>query len=183
VVPTLAEAVADCQWVIGTSTRPRGAYYWPALSAEQAARETLRLSVAGNRVAIVFGPERTGLSNEHLDHCQALVSIPANKNYSSLNVAQAVQVLAYEVYKQSLDHAGSEQPASSHERNLAPESQLRQLEEHVIRLSHQLGFTDQSGHLLTRFRRIIHRTHLDQAEVNIVRGILATVESAVRRME
>jgi tRNA (cytidine32/uridine32-2'-O)-methyltransferase len=170
VVATLEEAVADCEWVVATSARPRSAYYWPELSPEEATEQLVARSQQGATVAVVFGPERTGLSNEHLDFCQALIAIPANPAYSSLNLAQAVQIIAYEIHKRSA------KPATAPVRRLAMESELRRLEEHVLSVSARLGFKDQSGHLLTRVRRIVHRIGLEPEEVNILRGILASME-------
>jgi tRNA (cytidine32/uridine32-2'-O)-methyltransferase len=172
VVATLAEAVADCQWVLGTSTRTRSAYHWPVYGAREAALDLRSRAQAGQSVALVFGPERTGLSNAHLDHCHGLVSINANPAYPSLNLAQAVQILAYELYVAEAQPSQNQAPT----RPLASEHELRQLEEHVLRLSAKLGFNDHSGHLLNRWRRLVHRAQLELAEVNIVRGILASLE-------
>jgi len=170
VVSTLAEAVADCEWVVATTARPRSAYYWPELAPESAARMLTERGQQGT-VAVVFGPERTGLSNAHLDHCQALVSIPANPEYASLNLAQAVQIMAYEVFKLQAT------PPTPSARRLAAEGELRRLEEHLLRVAELGGFSDQSGHLLARVRRLFHRMELEPEEVNILRGVLATAEA------
>ena len=95
VVKTLAEAVVGCTWVMGTSARER-TVQWPMMQPRECAAETMKQAVQGE-AAIVFGRERTGLTNEELEQCHALVNIPTNPDYSSLNVAAAVQVLSYEL--------------------------------------------------------------------------------------
>ena len=92
---TLAEAIADCVYVAGASARSR-AIAWPCLDAKDAAKRITEESAKGT-VAAVFGPEKTGLSNEDLDHCDTLLTIPTNPGFSSLNLAMAVQVITYEI--------------------------------------------------------------------------------------
>src|SRR5690554_4401361 len=95
-VATLEEAVADCHLVVGTSARSRH-FLWPLLTARQCGVKVREALPAGNKVAIIFGREASGLSNEELHLCNAHVHIPCNSEFSSLNVAQAVQVLCYEM--------------------------------------------------------------------------------------
>ena len=95
VVETLEDAIADCVFVAGASARSR-AINWPCLDARDAAGKLLQESAAGP-VAAVFGPEKSGLSNAHLDHCDTLLTIPTSPHFSSLNLAMAVQVVAYEL--------------------------------------------------------------------------------------
>ncbi len=105
VTTSLSEALDGCVWVAGASARDR-TIKWPVLSPEQCGVQNKAYSKQGD-VAIVFGRENSGLTNDELELCNALVTIPANPDYSSLNVSQAVQVLCYELRKTMLDD-GSE---------------------------------------------------------------------------
>ncbi len=105
VTQSLAEAVADCHLVVGTSARER-AVDWPVYDPGECGHLLVDASKKG-KVALVMGRERTGLTNEELDLCQYLVHIPSNPEYNSLNVAMAVQVLAYEILKSSLGESGA----------------------------------------------------------------------------
>ncbi len=178
VVATLAEAVADCRLVYGTSARLRSRYYWPGVTPRAAAPQLLATAAAGGRAAVVFGPERTGLSNEELEQCHALIRIPASAAYDSLNLAQAVQVVAYEI------HCARGLPAPP-ERDSPPAAaaELERLYEHFDAVLREIDFTDRSGgpQLLRRLRRIFGRAVLDQQEVNILRGILTAVQARRRR--
>ena len=178
VVPTLTQAVADCGLVLGTSARLRSQYYWPVLTPRAAAARLI--AAAGERpAALVFGTERTGLSNAELDLCHALVSIPANPDYPSLNLAQAVQILAYEL------RCAADAPAPQARRQAppAPVAELERLRAHAGEVLTEIDFTDRRGgpHLLRRLARIFGRAGLDQHEVNILRGILTAVQARRRR--
>jgi TrmH family RNA methyltransferase len=177
VVATLAEAIADCGLVYGTTARARSRYYWPGLTPRLAAPRLLATG-AGAHAAVVFGPERTGLSNDELEQCHALIQIPASAAYDSLNLAQAVQVIAYEI------HCARGAPLPP-ERDAPPAAadELERLYEHLDAVLREIDFTDRGGgpHLLRRLRRIFGRAELDQQEVNILRGILAAVQSRRRR--
>ncbi|MEE8482319.1 MAG: RNA methyltransferase, partial [Acidiferrobacterales bacterium] len=96
VCDTLDEALVGCVWVVGSTARARR-IGWPTLTPRAVAAEAVNRAVTGP-VAMVFGRERMGLTNDEVDKCQALVTIPSNADYSSLNVASAVQILAYETY-------------------------------------------------------------------------------------
>jgi TrmH family RNA methyltransferase len=182
-VETLDEAIADCHLVIGSSARSRrlGA---EALGPRKAAGEVAGLP-AGSRAALLFGRERTGLTNEELDRCHQLLHIPANPDYSSLNVAAAVQLLSYELRMASLE---SETPKTS-ARNQGPYATADELEKlyaHFERVLLDIGFLDPANprHLMRRIRRLFARARTDRNEVNIFRGILSAVEgrgSAPRR--
>jgi tRNA (cytidine32/uridine32-2'-O)-methyltransferase len=178
VVASLAAAVADCGLVLGTSARLRTQYYWPALTPREAAPR-LQAAGAAGEAAIVFGPERTGLSNEHFDLCHGLVNIPANPQYESLNLAQAVQILAYELRLATRPAA----PRPRRTAPLAPVAELERLRAHAGEVLAQIDFRDRRGgpHLLRRLARIFGRAALDQHEVNILRGILSAVQARRRR--
>jgi len=178
VVATLGEAVADCALVYGTSARGRAAYYWPGLTPREAAPRLVAAAAAAP-VAVVFGTERTGLTNEDLERCGALIHIPADPGFSSLNLAQAVQVLAYEL------RCARDLPPVAGERlaPLAPVAELDRLQAHVEQVLVDIDFTDRNGgpHLSRRLARIFGRAELDQQEVNILRGFLTAVQSKRRR--
>ena len=178
VVPNLLEAVADCGLVYATSARPRSAYYWPTFSPREAAPRLLAAGRDGE-AALVFGNERTGLSNEELALCAGVIRIPTDSSFESLNLAQAVQVLAYELRTQ-----GDEAPAAvARAVPLAPTAEVERLLGHLDAVLTEVDFTDRSGgpHLLERFRRVFARAELDAEEVSILRGFLAAVQSKRRR--
>ncbi len=172
VVATLAEAVADCNLVCGTSARLRTGFYWPGFTPREAAPKVLSASAEGV-AAIVFGTERTGLTNAEFERCNFLIHIPANPAYESLNLAQAVQILAYEL------RCASDAPVPRPRRlvPLAPAVELERLSAHLGEVLSAVDFTDRAGgpHLLQRFARIFGRAELDQHEVNMLRGLLASV--------
>src|SRR5579871_5578363 len=170
----------------GRRLRPRLRHERPAahrllLAGADAARgRTARAPAAADgTAAVVFGTERTGLSNEDLELCGGLVRIPANPAFESLNLAQAVQVLAYE-----LRCAAGVPPAPpAREVPLAPAAELERLNAHLAEVLVEVGFTDRLGgpHLSRRLARIFGRAELDQHEVNILRGFLAAVQARRRR--
>jgi len=179
VVGTLAEAVADCGWVLGTSARLRTALYWPVLTPREAAPRLLA-AAQDAPVAVVFGTERTGLTNEEFERCNALIHIPANPAYESLNLSQAVQILAYEL------RCAMDLPAPTARRvvPLAPADELSRLNAHLAQVLAAVEFTDRAGggHLERRFARIFGRAELDRHEVNMLRGLFAaTLAKADRR--
>ena len=172
VVETLAEAVADCRVVIGASARLRSVP-WPLL----APREAAALAIAENsrsRVAVVFGRESSGLSNEELDLCTHLVHIPTNPDYSSLNVAMAVQVIAYELMLAS----GAASTTQGAQAEMASNAEMEGFFAHLEQALDEIGFTDErrSQKLMRRLRRLFHRAGPDREEVNILRGILSAAQ-------
>lgn len=178
VVDSLDAAVAGCGLVLGTSARVRAQYYWPGYTPREAAPRLLAAAREG-AAAVLFGTERTGLTNEELERCNALVHIPANPEFESLNLSQAVQVVAYEL-RLALDL-----PPLRPEREapLAPADELERLYAHFDAVLKEVDFTDRNGgpHLLRRVKRILARAELDQQEVNILRGILSAVQGRRRR--
>ncbi|MCZ6711164.1 MAG: RNA methyltransferase [Gammaproteobacteria bacterium] len=164
----LDEAIADCRWVVGTSTRNRR-IPWPLLSAEQAAAQAFE--EADGDIAILFGRENSGLSNEELQKCHCHLQIPASPQYSSLNLAMAVQVVCYELFK----HAGETQTRSPEwDRPFATMAQLEELLEHLKNVLVASSFLDDDnpGQTLTRLRRLLMRLRPDVTEVQMLRGVL-----------
>jgi TrmH family RNA methyltransferase len=131
--------------------------------------------------AVVFGAERTGLTNEELEAAHALVRIPASPAYPSLNLAMAVQLVAYEVFRES--GVAAEPAAAPLTAPLATAQELERLYEHFAQVLEEIDFRDrtQSGtHLMSRIRRFLQRAELDQNEANILRGILTAVQNRRR---
>jgi TrmH family RNA methyltransferase len=174
-----ADAVAECGLVIGTSARSRY-LHWDLVEPRECARraiEAARLS----HVALVFGTERTGLTNDELALCNLLVTIPTHPGYSSLNISMAVQVLAYEFWLAQRDDA-SINNAGHPDRDvpLATGNEMARLYEHIEVVLQDIEFQDRTGHLMSRIRRLFNRAQLDQNEMNILRGILTAVQAKRR---
>lgn len=176
VTDTLDEALADCHFAAGASARSR-AIEWPTLTPRECARRMAEARTGG-KVALVVGPEKSGLSNEHLDRCQALVTIPTDPAFSSLNIAMAVQVLCYEIRLALL-----ETPAT--EDSDIPPATLEEMEffyAHLQSVLTETGFLDPDNPrtLMRRLRRLFIRAGPDQNEVHILRGVLTAVERSIR---
>ena len=174
VVDSLAEAIADCTLVLGTSARPRN-LAWPTLTAAQAGERVIQ-EANNQQVALVFGRERTGLTNEELQQCHYQLHIPANPDYSSLNLAAAVQVVAYEVYHRYI--STTKTALANEPTELANTAELAGLYEHLTRVLTQIDYLDpeQPGHIIPRLQRLYNRARLDKVEINILRGILTAVQ-------
>lgn len=175
VYETLADAIADCVYVVGASARSR-AINWPCLDARDAAARMIEQSAAGT-VAAVFGPEKTGLSNADLDHCDTLLTIPANPEFSSLNVAMAVQVVTYEIRAALAE----KRPEYEYDAPPATSGALEHFYTHLEKVLLDVEFLDPDNprHLMRRLRRLFIRARVDENEVNILRGILTAVERKI----
>lgn len=174
-VSTLAEAVADCGLVVGTSARSR-TLSWPMLEPRECG-EKLVCEVQQNPVALVFGRENNGLSNDELQQCHFHVCIPANPEYSSLNLAAAVQTLCYEIRMAHL--AQVRQPQSPIEYPLAEE--LEGFYSHLEQALHKTNFIipQHPGMVMAKLRRLFNRARPEAQELNILRGILASIEKSM----
>jgi TrmH family RNA methyltransferase len=129
---------------------------------------------------VVFGAERTGLTNEELETAHVLIRIPASDAYASLNLAMAVQVVAYELFRARGVPVPAAAPGAA---PLASAADMQRLFEHLAQVLEEIDFRDrtQSGtHLMARIRRFLQRAELDENEVNILRGILTAVQSRRR---
>ncbi|MEP6483379.1 MAG: RNA methyltransferase [Rudaea sp.] len=170
VVPTLVEALVDCTLALGCTARQRGVPL-PELVPREAAQRALDVSASGE-VAIVFGNERTGLENDELMSCHAAVHIPSDATFSSLNLAQAVQVLAYELRMAILDRS---QPRVSDAKTepLATVDQLEHFFKHLAQTLDDIDFHKGRSPvtIMQRLRRLFLRTNLEEREVRILRGI------------
>ncbi|MDH3513896.1 MAG: RNA methyltransferase [Gammaproteobacteria bacterium] len=174
---SLDDAIRDCHLVVGTTARQRR-IGWPTLDPAEGAHRLMHGAGRGP-VALLFGQERTGLLNEELDRCHFSVTIPADKEYSSLNLASAVQILAYELYRASL--AGAAPPAKPEEVNdgrPASREDMQRFYEHLEKVLHHIGFLDPANPrlLMRRLMRLFNRAGLDDNEMNILRGILTSIE-------
>lgn len=171
VCESLTEAIAGCTLVLGTSARQRS-LAWPELSVADAAAKAS--AEAGNRqVALLFGRERYGLTNDELKTCHYLVYIPTPGPYGSLNLAQAVQVVSYELAR----HAGAKREAPEHVP--ASAERMESFYGHLETTLSQLGFLhEQSDKLMLRLRRLFNRARPDTDELNILRGILSSAQRA-----
>jgi tRNA (cytidine32/uridine32-2'-O)-methyltransferase len=175
---TLVEAVADCTLVLGCTARHRGVSL-PEISPRQAASQVLGVADQGE-VAVVFGNERTGLENDELMSCHAAVRIASDPEFSSLNLAQAVQVLAYELRLAMLDTLPPA-PAVKTE-SLATVEQLEYFFGHLEQMLENIDFHKGRSPrtIMQRLRRLFLRTNLEQREVRILRGIFDDVERIAR---
>lgn len=164
------ESIKDCHLVFGASARQRS-IPWPVLSPQECAQKTLVMS---KEVAIVFGREHSGLTNQELDRCHFLVQIPTNPDFSSLNVAAAVQILTYELKIQSqelnADRSFLETPVSA--------ETLAMFYEHLEQTLIDIEFLDpqKPKRLMRRLQRLFNRAQLVDSEINILRGILTTTQ-------
>jgi len=175
---TLDEAIADCGLIVGVTARPRQ-QFWTVLEPRAAAIRILHES-AGAPAAILFGPERIGLTNDELERCQWLLRIPANPAYDSLNLAMAVQIVCYELHAAR----GNALPDIVREVPLATAQEMQRLYQHLEEVMMEVDFHDrtQSGvHLMSRLRRLLNRAEPDQNEVNILRGLLTAVQGKRRK--
>jgi TrmH family RNA methyltransferase len=180
VVPDVSSAIADCGLVVGTTARGRH-LSWRIVEPREAAAEVAAAAPSGE-VAILFGAERTGLHNDDLQLCHTLLTIPTGTAYTSLNLAMAVQVVAYEVCL-AMRARGAVSARNEGPVPLASAGDMEKFYGHLEQVLDEVNFKDRtgSGHLMARLRRLFQRTILDQNEMNILRGILTAVQGRRRR--
>jgi tRNA (cytidine32/uridine32-2'-O)-methyltransferase len=187
VVDTLEEALTGCSLVLGTSARDRR-IPWPLLDPRECASTSLAQVEQGGEVALVFGREYAGLTNEELQRCHYHVHIPSDPAFGSLNLAAAVQVLVYEVRMAWL--AAQNQPTKMNKveatamLNTQPVTveELELYYEHLEQTLVEIGFLDPAKprHLMSRLRRLYGRAGISKLEMNILRGILTETQKAAR---
>ncbi|MDZ7751180.1 MAG: RNA methyltransferase [Gammaproteobacteria bacterium] len=180
VVETLDEALAGCVFVAGTTARRRH-LSWPLADAAAGAGRLLEERKSGP-VALLFGREHSGLTNEEVERCNMLVRIPANPEYSSLNLAAAAQILCYELFRQSAE--GRLSPAAGQVPRIeATVDEVNGMLEHLRGVATAVGFLDPESPrlLMRRLSRLFNRARLERTEVQIVRGLLAAVERKLRQ--
>lgn len=169
VTETLEEALADCQFVIGVTGKERSLSQ-QVMTVREAAQE-VKAVATHSQVALVFGTEMSGLSNAEADRCHVLATIPANPEYTSLNLAQAVQIMCYETRMAATtgELHYQEKPVE-----LATQEDLERFYEHMREVLEHIGYINPRApkKLFERLRRLYGRTRLEKEEVNLLRGIL-----------
>ena len=182
IVAALPDALVGVQWSLALSARPRE-YGPPLLTPREAAPRAVEVALQGGGVALVFGNERTGLANHDVERCTAIAHIPANPVYSSLNLSQAIQVLAYEFrmagLATSVSHPHSEGENVTNVTNAtnaasgASGDEIEGMYVHLEQALIDIAFLDpaQPKKLMSRLRRLFARSGLEREEVNILRGI------------
>lgn len=199
VVATLEDAIADCQLVFGTSARSR-TIPWPILDARPACQHALTEAQQNRQIAIVFGREDRGLTNEELALANYHLTIPVNQEYGVLNVAAAIQVICYELrmsllYQQPKGEdmqtvaitAGEQMPVVNDiemrwDEPLATQAQMQQFYPHLENMLADINFIDPDNPRLlpTRLRRLFGRIRLDRTEYNLLRGVFGRVQALSR---
>lgn len=177
VVNTLDEALSDVIYVAGASARSR-TIGWPSMVPRECAARLNEESQRGT-VAVVFGPENSGLNNDDLDRCHTLLTIPTVPGFSSLNLAMAVQILTYELHIAAL---GDPQPEKISEVPLASGDELQYFYAHLEQVLSVSGFLDTGNPNLAmrRLRRLFSRAEPDKNEINMLRGILVSLDPDAR---
>ena len=177
VVDRLEDGIADCGFIVATTARDRDQNI-RVLDVRDGAQRIVAESLRGP-VALLFGNERTGLTNEELSLAHLLLRIPANPEYSSLNLAMATQLVTYEIYRaRGAQHVSAPGPIP-----LATGEEMERLYAHFEEVLEEVGFRDRttSGtRLMERIRRFINRAELDQNEANILRGIFTAIQGRRR---
>ena len=174
VFDSLAEAITDCPLVVGSSARSR-TLSWPMLEPRECGVKAV-LEAASHPVALVFGRESSGLTNEELQLCNYHVCIPANPEYSSLNLAMAVQIVTYEVRVAAL--AAKPQVAAADETVYPSSEQMERFYLHLEQTLNDTGFIikQHPGVVMTKLKRLFTRARPEDAELNILRGILTSMQ-------
>jgi tRNA/rRNA methyltransferase len=167
---SLREAIVDCALVIGTTCRS-GLYRKHSRTPRELAPDILAAAQTG-KVALIFGPEDHGLSNKDIEHCQQLITIPAHRDYQSLNVAQAAVICLYELYLSSLA------PRQTSGIQRAPAEDVERLFDRMRAVLLKIGFLDSENpeHMLLAFRRILGRAGLEDKDVRIFTGLFRQIE-------
>lgn len=170
--PDLPQAIADCGLVLGATARHRGIAL-EELDPRRAARRVLDAAAAGREVALVFGNERSGLENEEVKYCHAAVTIPADPGYSSLNLSQAVQVVAWELRMAWLAGQGADAPPPAEQP--ADAAEMEQYFAHLARTLDAIDFHKGRSpeRIMQRLRRLYLRAGPDRRELRVLHGILA----------
>lgn len=179
VVGSLDEAIQDCHWILGTSARQR-AFPWPLVTAREGAQKIAAFAHQGQKTAILFGTEPSGLSNEQLQRCDYHLTIPTHGEYTSLNLAAAVQVVAYEIYHEIYHHhILQEQPPIVVDSiaDKATGAEIAGLLAHFEETAQLVGFTDPRypKKLISRVQRLFTKAQLEKEEVNILRGLFKSM--------
>jgi tRNA (cytidine32/uridine32-2'-O)-methyltransferase len=178
ITTSLDEAIGDCRLVIGASARSRS-LQWPVLEARACGEKIINEASEGH-VALVFGRERVGLTNEELQKCHYHVAISANPEYSSLNLAMSVQILTYEIRMAMLASASQPDHFISQEKAIEyPQADdLERFYQHLEKTLIDTRFikANHPGQVINRLRRLYTRARPEVQELNILRGILSSID-------
>jgi tRNA (cytidine32/uridine32-2'-O)-methyltransferase len=181
VVDTLDEAIADCQFVVGTSARERR-IPWPVQDARRCA-ERIAQHAESERVAILFGREDRGLLNEELQRCNLHCHIPTHEAYASLNLAMAVQIVAYECRMMELGGQTALLEDAEWDTPFATAEDMARFYAHLEETLIDIEFLNPEAprQLMRRLKRLYNRVRLDEMELNILRGILTETQKTAGR--
>ncbi len=181
VVDTFEEAIADCELVVGTSARGRR-IPWPLLNP-RACAEQVYPELGQHKVALVFGREDRGMTNEELQRCHLHVHIPSSEEYSSLNLGMAVQVVTYELRMAHLSGELSTNAMQEWDTRMARSDEMERMFVHLEETLIEMEFLKPSApkQLMTRLRRLYSRTRMDDLEVQMMRGILTSTQQWVKK--
>ena len=181
VVSTLDEAIADCQFVVGTSARERR-IPWPVQDARRCA-ERIAAHSGSERIAILFGREDRGLLNEELQRCNLHCHIPTHEGYASLNLAMAVQIVTYELRMAALGEQTALAEDAEWDTPFATAEDMTRFYQHLEETLVEIGFLKPEAprQLMPRLNRLFNRVRLDEMELNILRGVLSETQKAARR--
>lgn len=176
IVSSLDEAISECALVMGTSARVRH-LQWPTLTPRESGEQIIR-EAQKHKVAIIFGRERVGLTNDELQKCHYHITIPANPEYSSLNLAMSVQLISYEVRMAMLATVvSSNLSAENDDIDYPKEEDMARFYQHLEQTLLDTGFINPNhpGQIMSRLRRLFIRSRVEQQELNILRGILTSI--------
>ncbi|WP_404341368.1 tRNA (cytosine(32)/uridine(32)-2'-O)-methyltransferase TrmJ [Pseudoalteromonas mariniglutinosa] len=180
IVDSVADAIADCVLTIGTSARSR-TLSWPMVEPRECGEKLVTEAKTGS-VALVFGRENSGLSNEELQQCNYHVCIPANPEYSSLNLAMAVQTLCYETRMAFLNQHQQLNKPQLDDAVYPNAKQTELFYTHLEQTLFDTGFIikQHPGMVMTKLRRLFNRARPEEAELNILRGILTSINKSIK---
>ena len=179
VCDSLQEALQDCVLVVATTARTR-TIPWPVTFPRESAAEIINATASG-QVAVVFGRESSGLNNQELELCNMAMQIPTNPDFSSLNVASAIQIICYEILQSTMTDNPHEM--KKEKSPLASAEKMRLFYAHLEQCMTDIGYYDPAvpRSLMRRMKRLFNRARLDREEMNILRGFLSTIQEAVRK--
>lgn len=176
----LVEALTGCGLVLGTTARDRR-IEWPTIGPGEAARRLVHEARLGRRTAVVFGTERSGLSNTEVEHCHQLIRIPTHDSYASLNLAAAAQIVAYEIHKHA---AASEAVRVDAARPKADAGEMQLFYRHLQDTLYDLDFVKVRHPPVTLMRKLVrlfNRARPDREEINILRGMLTAIQENLKQ--
>ena len=175
ITETLAQAIADYHLVIGSSARHLRTLSWPTLNPRHCGEMVGKNLLKNKKIALVFGRESSGLSNQELSNCHYLVHIPTNPDYSSLNIASAVQILSYECRMGFADIKDSSQTLNE---EIISNKEMEGFYQHLETALIEVKFLDPNNprHLMSRLRRMYGRIAVTRSELSLLRGMLSAFQ-------